>query len=103
MKKEINRIATTTKWFYAINSGLFIKKEICNTTKLTIYKTVYLPTLLYGYNTWVLKEELHKKIQVQKIKYLRKVAKVTIIDKIKNEGIRKRLKIESVGIYIEKT
>lgn len=103
IEEEINnRIATTAKLFYGINRGFINKKEISNKTKLTVYKTVYLPTLLYGSETWVLTEKQHKKIQVQEMKYLRKVAGVTIMDKIRNEEIRERLKIESVRKYMEK-
>lgn len=103
MEEEINnRIATTTKLFHGINRGFLNKKEISSKTKLTIYKTVYLPTLLYGSETWVMTEKLHKKIQVLEMKYLRKVAKVTIMDKIRNEEIRERLEIENVKKHIEK-
>lgn len=50
----------------------------------------------------VLTEKLHKKIQVLEMKYLRRTANVTIMDKIRNDDIRERLKIDSVRRYIEK-
>lgn len=103
-EEEINsRITSATKLYHSIRNGFINKKEISTKTKLTIYKTIYLPTLTYGSETWVLTEKLKRKIQVMEMKYLRRVANVTLVDKIRNDTIRERLGVESVGKYIEKS
>lgn len=101
-EEEINhRITSTIKLFHCIRRGLINKKEISNNTKMTVYKKIFLPTLLHGCESWVLTEKLHKKIQVVEMKYLRRVANVTVMDKIRNNTIREWLNIGSARKYVE--
>lgn len=103
-EEEINnRINKATKLYHSIKRGFINKKEISTKTKMTVYKTIYLPTLLSGNETWVLTEKLEKRLQVAEMKYLRRAANVTIMDKIRNDNIRDKLGIESVQKYIEKS
>lgn len=57
---------------------------------MTVYKSMYLRTLLYGCKMWVITETVQKRIQVAEIKSLRTVANLSIIDKISNENIREK-------------
>jgi hypothetical protein len=40
-----NRIATAGRLYHAISRGFTGKREVSKKTKLTVYRTVYLPTL----------------------------------------------------------
>jgi hypothetical protein len=53
--EEINtRIASSSKLFNAIKSGILNHKEIIEKTKLSIYKSTFSPTLSFASETWVL-------------------------------------------------
>ena len=54
------------------------------------------PTLLYGSETWTLQRRHRSKLQAVEMKYLRKVEGVTIMDRIPNEDIRRRMGVEAV-------
>ena len=54
------------------------------------------PTLLYGNETWVPTLEDLNKTESTEIKFLRNVKLCSILDKMKNAGIREELEIESI-------
>lgn len=103
-EEEINsKISKATKIYFGMKKGFINNKEISRKTKMKVYKSIYLPTLLSGCETWVLTEKLQKRLQVAEMKFLRRVANVTLMDKIRNEKIRESLEIASVRKYIEKS
>lgn len=60
------------------------KKE----SSLKFHKTVVIPTLTYGCETWAIKEKEWDKINAAGMRYLRAIEGCTIMDKIKTEEIR---------------
>ena len=95
------RIQNTTKLFYMLKNTIIGKKEISKKTKLTVYKTIFRPTLIYGSESWTLNETLRSKIQATEMRYLRKMKGITIMDKISNDKIREELEIESILEKVE--
>lgn len=69
---------------------------------MTVYKSMYLPTLLYRCETRVITEVMQRRFQAAEMKYLRRVANVTIMDKIRNEKIRNQLETECAKKYMQK-
>lgn len=65
-------------------------------TIMTIYKTIYLLSLAFGNEFWVITQKLESRLQKIEMKYLRKVVVVTWEDHVRNDHIRKELKIKSV-------
>ena len=57
-------------------------------------------TLLYGSETWTLKKTDETAIQSSELKFLRNVKGYSIMDKIRNEDIRKKLKITPILVNI---
>ena len=90
------RIQNTSKLYNMLKHVIIGKKEVSRKTKMTVYKTIYRPTLTYGSESWTLNEAQKSKIQAMEMRYLRKVKGVTRMDKIRNDIIREELGIESI-------
>ncbi|MGL4388826.1 MAG: reverse transcriptase domain-containing protein [Brevinema sp.] len=97
-----NRIQKTNTIYNSLRTLLFSKKEIAKHTKVKIYKTVLIPALIYGCESWTQTKEMQRKIETCEMKTLRRIEGVTKMDKIRSTIIRQRLKIESVKKTIEK-
>ena len=99
---ELNhRINKANKIYYQINKTLIGKKEIKNVTKMRIYNTVYLPTLLYGSESWKILSKHESRITSTEMKYLRKCIGKTRRDRIRNCQIRNTLNQEPAIKRIE--
>ena len=91
-----NRIYQATKTYYQINKTIVNKKEVSEKTKMQIYRTVFLPTLLYGSESWARTTKTDQRITATEMKYLRRVANKTKWDRERNAKIRKDLKVKPV-------
>lgn len=99
---ELNeRIQTANRVYYSLQKKFLGHKQISQTTKISVYKTVYLPILLHGGENWVLTEKQERRLQAIEMKYHRKVLGVCRMDKRRNEDIRKELGIKSVKQILE--
>jgi hypothetical protein len=63
---------------------------------MEFYKITALQTLLYGIESWSVKATNINGIQLVGMRYIRAVKCLTGLNHIKNEDIRKDMKIESV-------
>lgn len=65
------------------------KREVSKTTKIKIYKTVFIPTQIYGSESQVHTERLKSKIIAMEMKIIRSIEGVTILDRIRNKNMKK--------------
>jgi len=73
LEEEIReRIAKGNKAFYA-NKTLFKSNLLSTKSKLKLYWSVIRPTVVYGCETWVLKEGIIQKLSVFEREILRKI------------------------------
>ena len=70
--------------------------------KTKIYKTVYLPTLLYGSETWVMLRKHKSRVAFSELKYLNRLEGKARKDRIRNTTIIESLKMSSIVEEIEK-
>ena len=61
--------------------------------KAQVYKTMVRPVILYGAETWAVKEEHVKKLEVVEMRCLRAIRGVTRRERMRNEDIRQELKV----------
>ena len=59
--------------------------------KAQVYKTMVRPVILYGAETWAVKEEHVKKLEVAEMKCLRAIRGVTTRERMRNEDIRQKV------------
>jgi hypothetical protein len=71
-------------------------------TKMRMYKTVFVLTLLYGTESVTVLDKHKNRMQASEMKYLRKMIRKTRRDQIRNTTIRNQLKQESVEVLMEK-
>ena len=69
---------------------------------MRIYKTVFVPTLLYGTKSLTILDKHKNRMQASEIKHLIKVTEKTRKDQIRNTTLRNQLKQESVDVLMEK-
>jgi hypothetical protein len=73
VEEEIReRTAKGNRAFYA-NKALFTSKLVSRRSKLKLYWRVIRPVVVYGCETWVLKENIIQKLSVFERKILRKI------------------------------
>ena len=54
-----------------------------------MYGRIVVPSVSYGSETWALNVREERRLNVMEKKFLRRLCGVTIMDRIRNEGIRK--------------
>ncbi|KAL6484891.1 hypothetical protein MHYP_G00069360 [Metynnis hypsauchen] len=59
-----------------------VKRELSHKAKLSVYWSVYIPTLTYGHDLWVMTERMRSQIQVAEMGFLRRVASYTLLDRV---------------------
>ena len=96
-----NRISQATRTYYQLNKTVINKKELGVKTKMQIYQTVYLPTLLYGCETWDRTTKTDSQVTAAEMKYLRPVLNKTRKDRERNVKVRETLKVKPVTEMIE--
>ena len=62
--------------------------------KKVLYEGVVVPTVLYGSETWGLREAESRKLGVLEMRCLRSMCRLTLRDRIRNEEVRRRAGVE---------
>jgi hypothetical protein len=96
--KEIDsRISAAWRSFWAMKKFLLSKLPMYHKRKLM--DSVILPVLTYGCQSWSLSSNDEKKIQIEQKSMERKILKLSLLDHVTNERIRKITKIKDALIH----
>jgi hypothetical protein len=76
-----------------LNSILW-SRNILHGTKLTVYNAIVKSILTYEAETWTVKQKHRKKLLATEMDYLRRSARLSQMDKIRNEAIRTKMVIQ---------
>ena len=79
------------------------RAQLSRQAKLALFKSLYYPTLTYGHESWVLTDRMRSRVQAAEMRYLRRVAGVRRIDKVRNSTIREELNIEPLLLKVERS
>jgi hypothetical protein len=91
------RIGLTSQAFGKLNK-IWRSKGITRNTKIRIYETLIKPILLYGSECWTIRKIDEHRILVAEMSWLRRIAGITRLQKIRNEEIRAILNVKTTLI-----
>src|SRR5258708_30196760 len=97
------RIGSADRILKLINSTIITKRELSLKAKVSVYNSVYVPTLIYGNESWTLNKRMESRVQACEMRYLRKIVGKRRIDKIRNDVIRNQIGVEKLGDKIERS
>ncbi|KAK3517712.1 hypothetical protein QTP70_016085 [Hemibagrus guttatus] len=103
MDREIDRrIGAAAAVMRSMYRSVVVKKELSQKAKLSIYQSIYVPTLTYGHELWVMTERVRCRIQVAEMSFLRRVAGRSLRDRVRSSVTQKELGVEPLLFHIEK-
>ena len=103
MEQEIDRrIGVASAVLRALHRPVVVKKELSQKAKLSIYRSIYVPTLNYGHALWVVTERTRSQIQAAEMGFLRRVSGLSLRDRVRSSVIREGLGVEPLLLRIER-
>ncbi|KAK3508365.1 hypothetical protein QTP70_022939 [Hemibagrus guttatus] len=103
MDREIDRwIGAAAAVMQSMYRSVVVKKELSRKAKLSIYQSIYVPTLTYGHELWVMIERVRSRIQAAKMIFLRRVAGRSLRDRVRSSVTREELGVEPLLLHIER-
>ncbi|KAK3508838.1 hypothetical protein QTP70_009889 [Hemibagrus guttatus] len=82
--------------------SVVVKKELSRKAKLSIYQSIYVPTLTYGHELWVMTERVRSRIQAAEMSFLRRVVGRSLRDRLRSSVTREELGVEPLLLHIER-
>ena len=95
------RTAKACVAFGRLRTNVWERNGIRLDTKLKVYKTAVLPTLLYACETWTVYQRHAKKLNHFNLSCLRKILKIRWQDKIPDTEVLKKAKMQSVHALLK--
>ena len=65
----------------ALHHSVVLKRELSRKAKLSVFKSIFVPILTYGHESWVMTERVRTQMQASEMRFLRKIKGVTMFDK----------------------
>ncbi len=83
--------------------SIVVKKQLSCKAKLLIYRSIYVPTLTYGHELWVMTERTRSRIQAAEMSFLCRVAGHSLRDRVRSSVTLEELRVESLLLGIERS
>ena len=99
MKDLRNRLSKARNAYVRLKR-IWSSKRIMKRTKIKFYKTLVILILLYGCETWKMKKENGKMLQVFQQKCLRRILKICWENHVMNEEMQKRADMEQLSCEV---
>ena len=103
MEREIDRrIGAASAVMQSLYRTVVVKKELSRKAKLSIYRSIYVPTLTCGHEIWVMTERTRSRIQAVEMSFLRRVAGRSLRDRVRSSVTREELRVEPLLLHVER-
>ncbi|TWW69735.1 hypothetical protein D4764_18G0005410 [Takifugu flavidus] len=104
MEREIDRrIGAASTVMRTLHRSVVVKRELSRKAKLSIYRSIFVPTLTYGHELWVMTERTRSRVQAAEMSFLRRVAGLSLRDRVRSSAIREELRVESLLLRVERS
>ena len=101
LSKEVSyRISRAAHVFSRLRAQLWCRRDIQLKVKMTVYKAIVLPTLLYASETWPISQHHVDKLEVFQMSCLRSMLGVSRMQRLRNVDIRSRCRVGSVQLIL---
>ncbi len=77
-------------------------RELNQREKLSIYCSIFVPSLTCGHESRVITEKIRSQIETAEMGFLRRVAGVSLTDKVRNFVVHEELGVESLLLCVER-
>jgi hypothetical protein len=88
---EIDKRISETRRVISMLNSVSWNRNILHSTKILIYKSIVKRILTYGAETWTIKQKHRRKLLATEMDYLRRSARISRMDRIRNETIRTKM------------
>ncbi|KAK0132211.1 putative uncharacterized transposon-derived protein F52C9.6 [Merluccius polli] len=102
--REINRrIGAASAVMRTLHGSVVVKRELSRKAKLSIYQSIYVPALTYGHELWVVTERTRSQVQAAEMSFLRRVAGLSLRDRVRSSVIREELGVDPLLLRVERS
>ncbi|PWA24275.1 hypothetical protein CCH79_00019954 [Gambusia affinis] len=103
-KRETDRwIGTVSAVKWVLYRSVVVKRELSQKAKLSINQSIYVPTLIYGHELWVMTERMRSRIQAAEMGFLRRVSGLSLRDGVRSSVIQEGLRVEPLHLHIKRS
>ncbi|TWW56216.1 hypothetical protein D4764_08G0002030 [Takifugu flavidus] len=78
-------------------------EKLSQKAKLLIYRSIFVPTLTYGHELWVMTERTRSRVQAAEMSFLRRVAGLSLRDRVRSSAIREELGVKLLLLRVERS
>ncbi len=97
--RQIGAVAAAMRMMYR---SVVVKKKLSLKAKLSIYRSIYIPTLTYGHELWVMTEWIKCRIQAAEMSFPRRVAGRSLRERGRSSFTPEELGVEHLILHIER-
>jgi hypothetical protein len=97
------RIGAASAVMRQLYRGVISKRELSSKAKISVYKTIFYPTLTYGHELWVMTERIRSRVEAAEMRFLRRAAGLTLWDRVLSSTIRANLHVEPLLLWLERS
>ncbi|TWW59887.1 hypothetical protein D4764_06G0014170 [Takifugu flavidus] len=69
----------------------------------TLHRSIFVPTLTYGHELWVMTERTRSRVQAAEMCFIRWVAGLSLRDRVRSSAIREELRVEPLLLCVERS
>ncbi|KAK0137435.1 putative uncharacterized transposon-derived protein F52C9.6 [Merluccius polli] len=104
MEREIDRrIGAASAVMRTLHRSVVMKRELSRKAKLLIYQSIFVPALTYGHELWVVTERTRSRVQAAEMSFLRRVAGLSLRDRVRSSVIREELGVDPLLLRVERS
>ena len=83
-----------------LHRSVVLQPELCTKAKLCIFRSVYVPILVYDHECWIMRGS---RVPAAEMGFLRRISGLTLLGKVKSADIRESLNIESLFLPLQRS